>query len=75
MEASLSFLGLGDASQKSWDMILYYAQNRSAFLTSSWVWWILPPKLLTTLLFVEGKENIKYIANNMFFGVIYIIYR
>lgn len=46
IEASLSFLGLGDPLSKSWGMILYYAQARGAFLTGAWVWWILPPGLL-----------------------------
>lgn len=50
VEASLSFLGLGDPSQKSWGTILYYAQSRSAFLTDAWLWWILPPGLMVTLL-------------------------
>lgn len=59
MEASLSFLGLGDPTQKSWGIILYYAQARSAFLTSSWTWWILPPGILITLLVV----SFAYIGN------------
>ncbi len=49
IEASLSFLGLGDPVQKSWGSILFYAHSRSAFLTGAWVWWILPPGLLITL--------------------------
>jgi len=53
LESTLSFLGLGDPTQKSWGMILYYAQARSAFLLGSWVWWILPPGLLITLLVVS----------------------
>lgn len=52
-EASLSFLGLGDPTQKSWGIILYYAQSRSAFLTNSWLWWVLPPGLLIALLTVS----------------------
>lgn len=48
IEASLSFLGLGDPTAKSWGSILYYAQVRSAFLTGAWVWWVLPPGLLIT---------------------------
>lgn len=52
METSLSFLGLGDVTQKSWGIILYYAQAKSAFLTSRWVWWILPPGLCITLLVI-----------------------
>jgi peptide/nickel transport system permease protein len=43
MEASLSFLGLGDPTTKSWGSILYYANARSAFLTDAWLWWVLPP--------------------------------
>jgi ABC-type dipeptide/oligopeptide/nickel transport system permease subunit len=50
VEASLSFLGLGDPLQKSWGMILYYAQARGAFLKASWIWWVVPPGLLITLL-------------------------
>jgi len=49
IEASLSFLGLGDPVQKSWGSILYYAQARGAFLTGAWLWWVLPPGLLITL--------------------------
>jgi ABC-type dipeptide/oligopeptide/nickel transport system permease subunit len=48
IEASLSFLGLGDPTAKSWGSILYYAQVRSAFLTGAWLWWVLPPGLLIT---------------------------
>jgi ABC-type dipeptide/oligopeptide/nickel transport system permease subunit len=49
IEASLSFLGLGDPTAKSWGSVLYYAQVRSAFLSGSWLWWVLPPGLLITL--------------------------
>ncbi len=49
IEASLSFLGLGDPLQKSWGTTLYYARVRGAFLTGAWVWWVLPPGLLITL--------------------------
>ncbi|MCM3731173.1 ABC transporter permease [Fictibacillus nanhaiensis] len=52
IEASLSFLGLGDPFTKSWGTTLYYAQARGAFLTDSWIWWILPPGLLITALVV-----------------------
>jgi len=52
IEASLSFLGLGDPFTKSWGTILYYAQARGAFLTDAWVWWILPPGLLITTLVI-----------------------
>jgi len=51
-EAGLSFLGLGDPTQKSWGSILYYAQARNAFLSGAWLWWVLPPGLMiaTTVL-------------------------
>ncbi|QOR64586.1 ABC transporter permease [Cytobacillus suaedae] len=52
IEASLSFLGLGDPFTKSWGTILYYAQARGAFLTDAWVWWVLPPGLLITTLVI-----------------------
>jgi peptide/nickel transport system permease protein len=58
-EASLSFLGLGDPTQKSWGIILFYAQARSAFLTNAWIWWILPPGILITLLVI----SFAYIGN------------
>ncbi|MEZ4640296.1 MAG: ABC transporter permease [Caldilineaceae bacterium] len=49
VEASLSFLGLGDPTTKSWGTVLYYAQVRSAFLSGAWIWWVLPPGFLITL--------------------------
>jgi peptide/nickel transport system permease protein len=58
-EASLSFLGLGDPTQKSWGIILFYAQARSAFLTNAWIWWILPPGILITILVI----SFSYIGN------------
>jgi peptide/nickel transport system ATP-binding protein/peptide/nickel transport system permease protein len=48
LEAALSFLGLGDPTQKSWGTVLYYAQARNAFLSGAWVWWVLPPGLMIT---------------------------
>lgn len=42
LEASLSFLGLGDPTQKSWGTVLFYAQARNAFLSGAWLWWVLP---------------------------------
>ena len=49
LEASLSFLGLGDPLAKSWGTILYWAQVRGAFLSPAWVWWVLPPGLLISV--------------------------
>ncbi|MDQ4129836.1 MAG: dipeptide/oligopeptide/nickel ABC transporter permease/ATP-binding protein, partial [Actinomycetota bacterium] len=43
LEASLSFLGLGDPTAQSWGTMLHHAYARSAFLTEAWLWWVLPP--------------------------------
>jgi ABC-type dipeptide/oligopeptide/nickel transport system permease subunit len=48
-EASLSFLGLGDPSTKSWGGMLYFARASGAFLGDSWIWWVLPTGLMITL--------------------------
>ncbi|MFC4439128.1 MULTISPECIES: ABC transporter ATP-binding protein/permease [Natrialbaceae] len=48
LEAALAFLGLGDPTAPSWGTILFYAQQRSAFLTEAWKWWVLPPGLAIT---------------------------
>lgn len=48
LEASLSFLGLGDPNRVSWGTMLYFANARNAFLTDAWLWWILPPGLALT---------------------------
>jgi ABC-type dipeptide/oligopeptide/nickel transport system permease subunit len=48
-EASLSFLGLGDPTTVSWGTMLYYATARGAFVTSSWVWWVVPTGLALSL--------------------------
>lgn len=49
LESSLSFLGMSNPLMKSWGSILYYANNRSAFLTEAWVWWIIPPGVCIVL--------------------------
>jgi len=48
-ESSLSFLGLGDPSGKSWGTMLYFARASGAFLSEAWKWWVLPPGLMITL--------------------------
>ncbi len=45
-EASLSFLGLGDTTAKSWGTMLYFARSSGAFLGESWKWWVLPPGIM-----------------------------
>jgi len=47
-EASLSFLGLGDPHQKSWGVMLYWAQRTGAFSLGAW-WWILPPGIMIVI--------------------------
>ena len=48
-EASLSFLGLGDPSTKSWGTMLYFAQVSGVFLGDGWLWWVVPTGLMITL--------------------------
>jgi peptide/nickel transport system permease protein len=48
-ESSLSFLGLGDPSAKSWGSMLYFARASGAFLSDAWKWWVLPAGLMITL--------------------------
>jgi len=48
-EASLSFLGLGDPSTKSWGTMLYFAQVSGVFLSDGWLWWVVPTGLMITL--------------------------
>lgn len=48
-ESSLSFLGLGDPSAKSWGSMLYFARASGAFLSDAWQWWVLPAGLMITL--------------------------
>ncbi len=47
-EASLSFLGLGDPTTKSWGMMLHYAMARYAVLLGYW-WWFLPPGIMISV--------------------------
>jgi len=49
-ESSLSFLGLAASTVKSWGAMLHYAQAKSAFLTDAWLWWVLPPGIMISLL-------------------------
>ena len=51
MEAGLAFLGLGDATAKSWGLMMRYALDLPGLLlTDRWLWWLLPPGLCITLL-------------------------
>lgn len=43
-EASLSFLGLGDPTNKTWGLVLNYAISYNAiYFTDYWKWWVLSP--------------------------------
>lgn len=47
-ESSLSFLGLGDFSRKSWGGILHYAFFQNGVIRGFY-WWYLPPIICTSL--------------------------
>lgn len=47
-ESSLSFLGLGDPTIKSWGTILHFAMIKNAVILEMW-WWFLPPGLMIAL--------------------------
>ncbi|MCL6611757.1 MAG: ABC transporter permease [Peptococcaceae bacterium] len=47
-EAGISFLGLGDPTQKSWGMMLHYAFSHGGVINGYW-WWYLPPALCISL--------------------------
>ncbi len=47
-EASISFLGLGDPTMKSWGMMINFAFNRGGFINGYW-WWYMTPGLCITL--------------------------
>lgn len=48
-EASISLLGLGDASIVTWGQILHDAMNNGAVLKGLW-WWVVPPGLIIALM-------------------------
>jgi peptide/nickel transport system permease protein len=48
-EVALEFLGLGDTSQASWGVILFWAQNNTALITGKW-WQFVPAGLCVALL-------------------------
>ncbi|MFP4661715.1 MAG: ABC transporter permease [Halanaerobiales bacterium] len=48
-EASISLLGLGDASIVTWGQILHSAMHNSAVLKGLW-WWVVPPGLTIALM-------------------------
>jgi len=51
-EAILSFLGLGDISQISWGIMLYFAFRTGALSSKAW-WYVLPPGICLVSLVVS----------------------
>lgn len=52
-ESSLSFLGLGDPTVKSWGNMLHYAFSYpTIFISDVWVRWMLPPGACITLVII-----------------------
>ncbi len=52
-ESSLSFLGLGDPTVKSWGNMLHYAFSYpTIFISDLWVRWMLPPGACITLVVI-----------------------
>lgn len=47
-EASLSFLGLGDPSMKSWGLMINFAFIKGGIVNEMW-WWYLPPGICIVL--------------------------
>ncbi len=75
LDASVSFLGLGDSTVKSWGMMLYYANARSAFLTDAWLWWVVPPGVCITTVVLgfalvgytleeRGRPRLRFVGRN-----------
>lgn len=49
-EASLSFIGLGDPTSKSWGIILHHAVNfPGIYFTDFWKWWLVTPIVAITI--------------------------
>lgn len=65
-EASISFLGLGDPSMKSWGMMLNFAFMKGGLINEMWWWYIPPGFCIVAVVFslmligfsLEEKENI-----------------
>lgn len=67
-EASLSFLGLGDPTSKSWGLILNYSINfRGIYFTDYWKWWVLAP-LGATMILVSSISIISKDMERIFDG-------
>jgi peptide/nickel transport system permease protein len=73
-EASLSFLGLGDPTSKSWGLILNYALNfPGIYFTDYWKWWVMYPLAFIICLVVAmaiiSRELEKVMDTKITYGV------
>jgi len=73
-EASLSFLGLGDPTSKSWGLILNYALNfPGIYFTDYWKWWVMYPLAFIICLVVAmaiiSRELEKVLDTKITYGV------
>lgn len=48
-QAALAFLGIGDARQPSWGLMINYANDQNALFNGQW-WWFVPPGLCLALI-------------------------
>lgn len=66
-EASLSFLGLGDPTSKSWGLILNHALNfKGIYYTDYWKWWVMTPLIaimIIVLAFSTISRDLEKITN------------
>jgi len=61
-EASLSFLGLGDPTSKSWGVILNRSINfKGIYFTDYWKWWVMAPLSMLILLVL----SISFVSRDM----------
>ena len=60
LESGLAFLGLGDATVKSWGAMLFFAlRDQEVYFTGRWAWSVLPAALaLSALLFAIALAGI-----------------
>lgn len=69
-EASISFLGLGDPTAKSWGMMINYAFVKGGFVNNMW-WWVLPPGfclLLTVFITLWTGFRLEEARNHFLFS-------
>ncbi len=69
-EASLSFLGLGDPTSKSWGLILHYAMHfNGIYFTPYWKWWVLSPLCFIILMVISISFILREFENEFKFKI------